>query len=83
MEESIQEWTKKNLEKQVISLQIFKGCLPQILLGPFMNTLSQNVLALSLIHDRGPYHIEICPLCMIETSFVKDLIVGLQNYFNL
>ena len=26
---------------QTISLQIFKGCLPQILLGPFLNTLSQ------------------------------------------
>ena len=28
----------KNL-RGVISLQIFKGCLPQILLGPFLNTL--------------------------------------------
>ena len=29
------------LLKQTISFQIFKGCLPQILLGPFLNTLSQ------------------------------------------
>ena len=28
------------LFKQTISLQIFKGCLPQILLGRFLNTLS-------------------------------------------
>ena len=28
------------LLKQTISLQIFKGCLPQILFGPFLNTLS-------------------------------------------
>ena len=26
--------------EQTISLQIFKGCLPQILLGIFLNTLS-------------------------------------------
>ena len=29
---------------QTISLQIFKGCLPQILLGPFLNTLSNLLL---------------------------------------
>ena len=29
----------KNGPKQTISLQIFKGCLPQTLLGPFLNTL--------------------------------------------
>ena len=53
MAQSIQEWTKWNLwktafkkfevtwsAKQTISLQIFKGCLPQILLGPFLNTFS-------------------------------------------
>ena len=28
------------LLKQTIFLQIFKGCLPQILLGPFLNNLS-------------------------------------------
>ena len=31
----------KMLLKQTISFQIFKGCLPQILHGPLMNTLSQ------------------------------------------
>ena len=29
-----------SLFKQTISLQIFIGCLPQILLGPFLNTMS-------------------------------------------
>ena len=28
---------------QTISLQIFKGCLPQILLGPFLSALSQTL----------------------------------------
>ena len=28
------------LPKQTISLQFFKGCLPQIVLGPFLNTLT-------------------------------------------
>ena len=43
MGQSIQEWTKQNLWKTAfkkISLQIFQGCLPEILLGPFLNTLS-------------------------------------------
>ena len=31
--------------KQTISLQIFKGCLPQKLLGPFLNTLSHLKLS--------------------------------------
>ena len=28
-----------DLVKQIISLQIFNGCFPQILFGPFLNTL--------------------------------------------
>ena len=30
-----------SLRKQIISLQFFKGCLPQILIGPFLNILPQ------------------------------------------
>ena len=33
-----------DLLKQSITLQLFKGCLPQILLGPFLNTLSHPYL---------------------------------------
>ena len=32
------------LPRQTISLQMFKGCFPQILLGPFLNTLIQIYL---------------------------------------
>ena len=32
--------------KQTIPLQIFKDCLPQILLGPFLNTFSHIILSL-------------------------------------
>ena len=38
----------KNL-KQTISLQFFKGCLPQNLLSPLLNTLSQVKNLWSLI----------------------------------
>ena len=44
--ESIQEWTSKTCGRQSSCLsrpypsKFFKGCLPQILLGPFLNTLS-------------------------------------------
>ena len=48
MDQGIQDWTKYNLWKtafkkfeETISLQIFKDCLPQILLSPFWNTLTQ------------------------------------------
>ena len=34
MGQSIQEWTWSNF---------FKGCLPQILLGPFLNTLNHII----------------------------------------
>ena len=54
MRQSIQEWTKQNLWKTAFkkfdgiwsalsrpySFKFFKGCLPQILLGPFLNTLT-------------------------------------------
>ena len=54
MRQSIQEWTKQNLWKTTFKkfegvwsacskpypFKFFKGCLPQILLGPFLNTLS-------------------------------------------
>ena len=57
---SIQEWTKSNLWKEAFKklevigsaclgrpyhFKLFKGCLPQILLGPFSNTLT-HVIAL-------------------------------------
>ena len=36
------------LLKQTISLQFFKGCLQQVLLGPFLNTLSHLKVGLFL-----------------------------------
>ena len=40
------EWTKRNLWKTTFSrpyhFKVFKGCLPQILLGPLLNTLSHT-----------------------------------------
>ena len=46
MGKNIQEWTKIieviwSAYRQTMALQIFKGCLPQVLLGPFLNTLPQ------------------------------------------
>ena len=46
--QNIQEWTKSNLWKIAFKkfgrpyhFKFFKGCLPQILLGLFLNTLSR------------------------------------------
>ena len=37
------------MPKQTIPIQFFKGCLPQILLRPFLNTLSQIIVAISVL----------------------------------
>ena len=49
--QDIQEWTKQNLRKSDMvclgrayhHFKFFKGCLPQILLGPFLNSLNINM----------------------------------------
>ena len=41
------------LEEDHIPFQIFKGCLPQIVLGLFLNTLSQILLAFSITKLRS------------------------------
>ena len=57
MGQSIQEWTKLNLRETAFKkfegvwsalgrpypFKLFKGCLPQILLGRFLNTLSHII----------------------------------------
>ena len=40
-----------HFRKTAISLQIFKGCLPQILLGLLLNTLSQMNISSILNHQ--------------------------------
>ena len=55
--QSIQEWTKwnlwrtpfKNFEVMWSAFKFFKGCLPQISLGPFLDTLSH------LFHENNAY----------------------------
>ena len=47
--QSIQEWTKQNLWKTAFkkferTFKIFEGCLPQILLGPLLKTLSHSLV---------------------------------------
>ena len=40
----LKEMCKSNKQSRPYPLKFFKGCLPQILLGPFLNTLSQMFL---------------------------------------
>ena len=42
--QSLQSFNAYGLLKQSISLEIFKSCLPQNLLSPFLNTLSHIIL---------------------------------------
>ena len=65
--------------KQTIPFQIFKGCLSQILLDPFLNTLPHIYIT--------KLQVRISVLCVWEKSFVyylpvKDYIVMLVNTFN-
>ena len=45
--QGIQEWTKQNLRgtdhSRPYDFKFFKDCLPQIFLGPFLNTLTQII----------------------------------------
>ena len=53
MGQSIQEWTKQNLWKTALSrpypFNFYKGCLPQILLGPFLKTCTQMYVLVGLM----------------------------------
>ena len=80
MGQSIQEWKvklckiKQNLWKTAFEKtggiwSASADCLPQILLGPFLNTFSHlgvklksSIKDVVLFHDGGPYHIETGPL---------------------
>ena len=65
MGQSIQEWTRWNLWKTAFKkfevmwsasrpyhFKIFKGCLPQMLLGSFLNTMTQMCLTTTTIYIK-------------------------------
>ena len=53
MRQSIEEWTEQNLWKTALSrpypFNFYKDCLPQILLGPFLNTCTQMYVLVGLM----------------------------------
>ena len=86
MGKSIQEWTKSNLWKEAFKklevigsaclgrpyhFKLFKGCLPQILLGPFSNTLT-HVVALLIEEVIWTVRLLLLPsitLCPYSSSY--------------
>ena len=68
MEQSIQKWTMRNLRKTA-----FKGCLPQILLGPFLNTLFHIILK----NQPHSYFSNV----EFEQSFLSVYILELCSHF--
>ena len=59
MEQSIQEWTSKISGRQplkrlkrygLLKFKLFENCLPQILLGSFLNTVSPYIAQLRQHH---------------------------------
>ena len=51
MGQDIQEWTKQNLWK-ADHFKFFKGCLPQILLGPFLNILTHMLVRADILFAK-------------------------------
>ena len=65
MGHGIQEWTKENLWKTA-----FKGCLPQISPGPFLNTLSQMTMRIDMIEKR--IHIEKLRAALLNLMYIPQ-----------
>ena len=62
VEDSLQKfWSDYGLLKQTVSLKFFKGCLSQISLGPFLNTLSY----ISFIY--------VCMFCEIKNLIIENI----------
>ena len=86
MEQSIQEWTKQNLWKTAFKqfeeiwstwsrpypFKYFEGCLPQILLGPVLNTLSHTIM-IWLILGRNTKQKKKSSLTKDTLYFVKSI----------
>ena len=54
--------------------KFFKGCLPQILLGPFLNTCTQMTLALKISKKSRKRHAK-------GSFLVMDSFTGISNEF--
>ena len=66
--------------KQTIPLQFFKGCLLQILLGPFLNTLSHLYLVLEMLEIAFYLTLSAFIISFINIIFHY---CNLNNYFFL
>ena len=66
--------------KQTIPLQIFKGCLPQILLGPFLNTLTHLVLLLVFAYylKRQNWELFTVTLDVFSITYFSGLFIDRQ-----
>ena len=68
--------------------KFFKACLPQVLLGPLLNTLSQMCLCFALTHLHE-YFVQqdclvmssICDFHIFKESIVNDRLIYLDTYF--
>ena len=67
---------------QTISLQIFKGCLPQILLGPFLNTLSNLLLGYFNSEPSENAMIEFCKICKLKPSCIDLILTNRPRSFH-
>ena len=47
--------------------KFFKGCLPQILLGPFLDTLPHIIVA--AVQEIGQCQVELCFTCVAGRLF--------------
>ena len=66
--------------KQIIFLQIFKGCLAQILLAPFLKTLSHMKIRLNNGFYNGNSR-NSHQKCSMERAVLKDFAIFKENTF--
>ena len=88
LEQSIQEWTKQNLWKIVFKkfegiyptypIKCFKGCLPQLLLGSFLNTLPHFFLSKFYVRTKC---VPMIPNVGTRSSKLQVLPVAPPNNF--
>ena len=68
--------------------KFFKACLPQVLLGPLLNTLSQMCLCFALTHLHEYFVQQDCLVMssiydfhIFKESIVNDRLIYLDTYF--
>ena len=62
---------ERNVFRQTVSLKFFKGCLPQILLGPFLKTLTHMTLCFGKFEKKSLISLILRPWKCLYIDFLS------------